>query len=202
MRQEAIETKQVGKYLVKVFYDEWCDSPRDMCDNIDTIYSNHRHYDPDGHSIDEILDENDNLSKDFLDSHIWIKVRGYEHSGMTISTSGGYPYNDPWDSGLFGIIAMSKDHAIKNFGGKKICTKQVKERALAYMESNIKVLDSYLQGECYVFEILDENGECIDSCGGFIGDIDYALQAALEDAKYYVERDEKKAVEFWAENAD
>lgn len=41
------------------------------------------------------------------------RIRGYEHSGMTISTSGGYPYNDVFDSGWLGYIYCSLEDARK-----------------------------------------------------------------------------------------
>ena len=114
------KTEEYRGYTINVYYDTDSQSPREW-DNLGTIYSNSRSYDPDKHSIDEILnDEGTGLSDEFKKNYIWLKIRGYEHSGLTISCEGGYPYNDPWDSGLFGIIAVSKADAIKEYGKKKL----------------------------------------------------------------------------------
>ena len=54
------------------------------------------------------LDKQDSLEDvyDILKENkcLFLNIRAYEHGGITISTSTGYPYNDRWDSGLFGII--------------------------------------------------------------------------------------------------
>ena len=162
------KTEEYRGYTINVYYDTDPQSPREW-DNLGTIYSNSRNYDPDKHSIDEILnDEGTGLSDEFKKNYIWLKIRGYEHSGLTISCNGGYPYNDPWDSGLFGIIAVSKADAIKEYG-KKICTKEVRERALRCLEGEVETLDMYYTGETYGYVIEDEDGCEIESCWGYFG---------------------------------
>jgi len=162
------KSEEYRGFTIKVYYDDIAESPREW-DNLGTIYSNSRSYDPDKHSIDEILnDERTGLSDEFKKNYIWLKIRGYEHSGLTISCNGGYPYNDPWDSGLFGIIAVSKADAIKEYG-KKICTKEVRERALRCLEGEVETLDMYYTGETYGYIIEDEDGCEIESCWGYFG---------------------------------
>ena len=41
----------------------------------------------------------------------------YDHSGISISTSNGYPYNDRWDAGCVGFIYVTKEKALKEWGG-------------------------------------------------------------------------------------
>lgn len=169
MKDEYIyKEEEYRGFNIKVVYDYDAESPR-AWDNLGTIYSNSRNYDPDGHSLSEILnDEETGLSEYFKKNYIWLKIRGYEHGGLTISCTGGYPYNDPWDSGLFGIIAVSKKDAIKEYG-KKVCTKQVRERALKCLRGEVKTLDMWYTGDVYGFQIEDENGDLIDSCYGYFG---------------------------------
>lgn len=45
------------------------------------------------------------------------------------------------------------------------------------MRDDIK---SWLDGEIYGFEVYDSEGEYVDSCWGFIGEMEYAIQAAKE----------------------
>jgi hypothetical protein len=168
MEDRLYKNEEYRGYTIKVFYDYDAESPR-AWDNLGTIYSNSRNYNPDKHSIEEILnDEGTGMSDDFKKNYIWLKIRGYEHSGLTISVSGGYPYDDPWDSGLFGIIAMSKEDAIKNWG-KKICTKEVREKALKCLKGEVETLDQYYTGDVYGFVIEDEDENEIDSCWSYYG---------------------------------
>ena len=155
-------------FNIKIVYDCDGESPR-AWDNLGTIYSNSRNYDPDGHSIEEIIDsETGKLDKEFVKNHIMLDIYAYEHSGITISTGRGGQFSDPWDSGLFGIIAVSKKDAIKEFG-KKICTKKVRERALKCLSGEVKTLDMWYTGDVYGFQIEDENGDIVDSCYGYFG---------------------------------
>lgn len=182
------EKEEYRGYTIGIYYDYDPQSPREW-DNLGTIYSNSRHYNPDKHDIDEILnDEGTGLSQDFKDNYIWLKIRGYEHSGLTISVSGGYPYNDPWDSGLFGIIAVSKEKAVKEFG-KKICTKKVRERALNCLRGEVETLDDYYTGSVYGFIIENEDGDEIDSCWGYFGS-DY-VKDMITECKSIIDADIK-----------
>jgi hypothetical protein len=102
--------------------------------------------------------------------------------------SGGYPYNDPWDSGLFGIIAVSKEKAVKEFG-KKICTKKVRERALNCLQGEVETLNDYYTGMVFGFIIEDEDGDEIDSCWGYFG-YDY-VKDMITECKNIIDADIK-----------
>jgi hypothetical protein len=43
---------------------------------------------------------------------------------------------------------------------------------MVHVEGEVKTLDNYIKGNVYWFKIEDENGYEVDSCGGFIGDIE------------------------------
>jgi hypothetical protein len=114
----------------------------------------------------------------------------YDHSGLSMSTSrSSYPFNCPWDSGMVGIIHMTKADAIENWG-KKICTKAVREKAIRCMISEVEEYNQYLTGDVWGIIIdriaPDANGEFdesqdgdeIDSCWGFYG-YDYAEEEGI-----------------------
>lgn len=165
---------------IKIYYDENADSPREW-DNLGTIYSNHRDYNLDNHKIDELLEEDGRLHTDELDKYfIWLPVYAYEHSGITVSTGHGYPYNDRWDSGLFGIIAVSKARVRKEYGWKNI-TKERRQKIEGYLRNEIKTLDDYFTGQVFGFVSEDADGEHVDSCWGYYG---YeGMKDAIEEAK-------------------
>ena len=147
-------------HTIEIVYEECCESPREW-DNLGTIYTNHRDYNPDGHKIDE-LGEDAEAINETLKGYYWLPIYAYIHSGITISTSNRtYPYNDSWDSGLFGIIAVSKD--------APEAKTMTEEQVLEVLRGEIEVLDDYYQGHCYGFRITNRYGEEVDSCWGFIG---------------------------------
>ena len=181
---EAINSIEYKGMTIQICYDLNADSPREW-DNVGTIYSNHRDYNPDGHKIDEIENEEGELVSEELDrKFIWLPIYYYEHSGLTVSTKRDYPYNDGWDSGLFGIIAVEKERWRKEQGWKAI-TKERREQILRSLEGEIETFDSYCRGEVYGFVVEDEEGEEIDACGGYYGD--EGMKDAIYDAKNIVE---------------
>lgn len=86
----------------------------------------------------------------------------YDHSGITMKTS---PFNDRWDSGQVGYIYVTREAGRKWFGVKRINEKKV----IDYLNSEVKTYDNFLTGEVYYCSTEDQNGEMIDSCGGFFG---------------------------------
>lgn len=95
----------------------------------------------------------------------------YDHSGITISTA---EFSCPWDSGQVGFIYAEKDNLTKQFGDN-LNLAEVKNILIA----EVKEYDSYLQGECYGFELY-KNEELHDSCWGFIG-TPKELQTSIEE---------------------
>lgn len=181
---EAINSIEYKGMTIRICYDENAYSPR-AWDNVGTIYSNHRWYNPDGHQIDEIENEEGKLVSEELDRRfIWLPVYYYEHSGLSVSTRRDYPYSDKWDSGIFGIIAVEKDWLRRDCGWKAI-TKKRREQILRSLEGEIETFDSYCKGEVYGFVIEDESEERIDSCFGYYGD--EGMKDAIYDAKDMVE---------------
>ena len=96
----------------------------------------------------------------------------YDHSGITISTS---PFSCRWDSGLVGVIYCTKEKA------KHEWPKASEEEWLEYLESEITVLDQWLRGEVYEFNIWDEAGNYVDGCLGY-----FDKESAIDEAKSLV----------------
>lgn len=204
---EMVDTEGV-KYTLEVEQDDCAESPRNW-DNLCTMICWHRHYDlGDKHDYDGIEDFFQSLCKEVLDKGydetddlywqdmfkmldesnlILIKpINMYDHSGITVSTSNGYPYNDRWDAGCVGFIYVTKERAFKEC--VNITEENWKERADKYLEGEMETYDQYCRGEVYGFrliktvvkqetcphcrEVIREYEEEIeeDSCWGFYGD--------------------------------
>lgn len=136
----------------------------------------------------------------------------YEHSGVTMNTSG---FSCPWDSGQVGIIYVSFEEAEKQYGypemklGRRDPEKI--KRIAESLTSEVEAYDQYLTGDVYGFTVekvtyefekpaedvdADDNDlpwEETNSCWGFFGDdaeesgmvdhVDDFLKPALKEAQ-------------------
>ena len=185
---EALKEEKVGNYAVKVYYDEFAESPREW-DDLSVIYSNHRRYDPDNHTIDEILNEEGEL---VMDGKVGLAVWLFEHSGCSFKTAEigeDNPFGNGmyarFDSGWFGVIAMPIEKAKKEWG------KDWEERAKDWMRVEIETFNQYAQGRVYMMTVEDCNGEVIDFCGSFY-DEDEALEEGISIAEEKNEEDKEE----------
>ena len=121
----------------------------------------------------------------------------YDHSGVTMSCAA---FICPWDSGQVGIIYVSKERLRQEYSSKLI-TPKIREKALAVLRAEVEEYDRFLTGDCWGYEIYEmdddpdmteagyeNDGYCVDSCWGFLGD-EWAEQAAQEAMDYYVQKD-------------
>lgn len=107
--------------------------------------------------------------------YIMLPLYLLDHSGLAMKTTS---FHDPWDSGQVGWIYVSKEDALKEFGGEKM-TGAIKKKAEDLMRSEVAAYDCYLRGECYGFELY-KNGELEDSCWGFMGSLTDACKGMAE----------------------
>lgn len=93
------------------------------------------------------------------------KIYGYSHSGLTISTE---PFSCQWDSGVLGFAIITKQDLRANYNIKNV-TNVFRLQGHIHIENEIEVLNQYVTGDVYGFQLLDSDGEDIDSCWGFYG---------------------------------
>ncbi|MBA2708485.1 MAG: hypothetical protein H0U59_11845 [Gemmatimonadaceae bacterium] len=112
-----------------------------------------------------------------------------DHSGISMYVGAGEHRQDPggWDSGQVGVIFDTAETRAETTGDD--VTDEEIERAL---RAEVEEYDSYLRGEIYAYVIEDEDGEILDSCGGFLGDLKYAKEGGLSAAEYHVK--ERRAI--------
>jgi hypothetical protein len=100
----------------------------------------------------------------------------YDHSGITMNT---YGFSCPWDSGMLGWITCEKKDILETYGS--LSPKTI-EQAKSCLQAEVEEYDHYLRGDCYGYQITDEYGEEVDSCWGFIGDLDDVKKWMQEQA--------------------
>ena len=198
------------EYLLTVEHDDYADDPRDEY-NITTMVCWHRkHCLGDNHNYDGIEEFFQNLCKEVLGKDyedtdelfwkdmlemlvksnlIYIKqLNLYEHSGMSISTSNAYPYNDRWDSSPVGFVYVTKKTVFDECGGIPVkdengkyvmvehkhkgypSTYSVKtipltdenwiERAEMVIEAEVDRYDDYLRGDVYGYTLEEKIHIC------------------------------------------
>ena len=201
--------KYGNKYRLKIEYDDMAEDPREW-DNTATMLCWTTRYDlGDKHNYEDIQEALEDLADKVgvkYDEIDW-SVKGgakardkkliedlmpyycikylylYDHSGITISTS---DFGDPWDSGIVGLIYISKKTAFDDFGD--VSEDNWYDKASKCIEAEVECYDMYIRGEVYGYtlekEVLVEDkcphcNEVIktytewehqDSCCGFYGD--------------------------------
>lgn len=164
----AIHTEEHAGFNIEIWPEEYPENPRTEFDHAATMACFHRRYDlGDKH---EFSDPEELVAFVQSDDVVSLPLYLYDHSGITMSTGRGYPFNDPWDSSQVGFIYMTKADIRENWGVKKV-TKAVREKAIQLMEAEVSEYDDYLTGNIYGFTVTDpKDPSNSDSCGGFFGD--------------------------------
>ncbi len=207
--RNVIDTKTIGDYTISVVPDYEPMNPREW-DNLGTIYYRHRDYVlgekqvPDQYYSDILKDtlylNNENkaeYTRGYIEEvtgetvAIILPLEIYDHSGITIWVGHNPDHHDyKWDCSHVGYIAVTKEKIRKEYNVKRI-SKQLLARIEDQLRQEIKTFDDFITGNCYGY-VIEKNGGEIDSCWGFLGDSDYAMQEGLSSAKWYIERDRKE----------
>jgi hypothetical protein len=122
-------------------------------------FDKYRKYLPD----EEVVGE-ENIRK-YIEKHFYVlPLYLHDHSGITMSTS---RLSCPWDSGQVGFIYAPME-----------CDEYPDmEKGLV---GEVEIYDKYLQGDFYVYDIKDEHGNVLDSCGGYCDFSDCKEQGGIE----------------------
>lgn len=182
---EAIDELDYKGYTIKIYPDDDCGDfgPREW-DNLGHMACFHSRYD----LGDNYRDRPDNCkdADDFLE---WIKEHEseiaillplylYDHSGISMSCSREYPYNDRWDSGQVGFIYVLKDEVRKEYSCKRI-SKNTLALARSVLIGEVQTYDQFLTGDVYGYRIFgpDCKDDDLESCWGFYGQEDCISEA-------------------------
>lgn len=109
----------------------------------------------------------------------------YDHSGITMSTTTfiGRAQHATWDSGRVGFIYTTREKIYEMQGWKRL-TKERRAKVESYLVSEVFTYAQYLTGDVYSYSI-EVDGEEVDSCSGFYGEI-YAREEAAAVAVHHL----------------
>lgn len=160
-------------YRVAVELDPDPCNPRKEWDNLGTLVLTDRARYAFGDDVasDEELRE---IAED--PRNLVLPVYIYDHSGVTINTTG---FSCPWDSGMVGLIFMTKAKAAREW----TCG-DAEAKALRCLRSEVECLDQYLTGQVYGYRVFDPEGVEIDSCWGYFGPVEDCLESGIQSANW------------------
>lgn len=114
----------------------------------------------------------------------------YDHSGLHIkvgSFQGMLPQGHAeFDSGQIGFIYASKAQIRECYMVKRL-TRKVLAQAEKSLRGEVEEYADFLAGRAYGYVIEDAEGEQLDSCWGFIGDLDDVRSEARSAAEHEAE---------------
>lgn len=174
---------------VRIVYDEDAESPR-LNDNIAVMVHWHRRQNLGDRRIEGCTE--DELRENVPNIIAVLPLFIYEHGGVTMRTGA---YSCQFDSGQVGWGYITKEGA-ETMGcvGSDWTTSRLEDSIRAEVSS----FDDYLTGRCYGYQVLGLDGEVLDSCWGFIGDLKYVI----EEAKRSAESAEDPAVQRMADELE
>ncbi|MAN97756.1 MAG: hypothetical protein CMN16_01490 [Roseovarius sp.] len=166
-------------HIIKIYHDPDAESPREWS-NLGTLLCWHRRYRlGDSHQFGSpeailrdlagVSDQSDLSMEQLRDraerKAILLPVFLYDHSGLAMNTIG---FHCPWDSGQVGYVYVTLAAVRKEFGVKRV-TKSLREKAEDILRGEIVSYDAYLGGRVYGY-VIDQDGEEVEDCWGFVGD--------------------------------
>lgn len=179
-----IETYEHDGLTVKLYYDEDASSPREN-DNLTEMVCSHRNYslgdrEPDGDEREMLerrgLEGLMRYLRVFRDALIVQPLYLYDHSVLRMSTASweGRAQHASWDSGIVGVVYITRERYVELMGKDTIPSD---EELAKLVEPEVAEYDSFLAGEAYGY-VIERDGEHVESCWGFIGDIEYVRTEA------------------------
>lgn len=198
------ETTEYKGYTIETKTENYPTDPREW-DNLGVMAALHNRY--------NLGDEDFWLSHSYMKDHVdecssWECLEAefekefdiavilplflYDHSGIAISTRSwhGRAHHAEWDSGQVGFIFVSKDKIRDEYGWKRLTKKRL-EKIEQYLVGEVEEYNDYLTGNVYCWFVKDQDGETIESCGGYYGydGEKYAIEEAKSTVNYLVKQE-------------
>jgi hypothetical protein len=186
----SIDTLTEAGYTIEIGYDPDAGSPRDDCaTGCSLVMWGKRWNFPNDAKLDigafpgwpqieaHLLDEGTAL----YSQPVWV----YEHSGIALSTGPRtYPFDCPWDSAQCGVAYVTAQNWRVCQGTPWTGSDEDKAMAAEMIKQAVQVYGWYINGETYSWALLGEDGETVDSCGGYYGweAVETAAREAARDA--------------------
>lgn len=190
---QPVKTVKCGNgIVVKIYQDDDAEAPFQP-DYIVKISCWHPRYDlGNNHDHETPQDFRDFCAAQEAEQHdsvVKLPVYLYDHSGLTVNTTG---FSCPWDSGQVGYCWILTSEAQAHFSTSD------RDEIEVILRSTVKILDNYLTGNVYGYVIENAKGEHLDSCWGFFGDLSVnadIMVEAMAEARRHADLEGKRLAE-------
>ena len=144
----------------------------------------------DGEALNDYLTELKDRGTEFVP----VPLYAYVHSGITISTGS---FNDPWDSGCFGVAICTKEQVVNAYGNDTDWQQHAKD----IIEGEIETYDKFLTGDIYLYTVYEydkdtQDWDIVDTCGGFYSDDEDEMLSSYFNSDSYHIIDESEAEKY------
>lgn len=180
-------------YEIEIQQDSDAQNPYKDWDQLSDVNFWLRNYNLDSTGKGQLrFDNPQEVEEAYKDGRIvyYAPVYAYIHSGITVSLGRGYPYNDGWDSGLAGMVYVTKEKAKAEF--PKLANRTLWLACEKVAKSEVEVFDQYLTGDVWGYWVWEKGQDKFagESCYGFYG-YDYCLSEAKGVVDQLVEAQER-----------
>lgn len=144
-----------------------------------------------------------------IKSGVWRTLEQERIAREDTRSSGRFMGDDAgWDTSFVGFIYVTRERACelgipgtvetgeRDEHGSLVYevgdVDKMREAMIEQAEGEVKEYASYLEGEVYYFVVENADGETLESCGGFVGDSEYAEQEARPAAEHAVDEAQKE----------
>lgn len=189
MKNYIVESVEHNGYVIEIVPDENALDPRKEWDNFGTMICFHKRYNlGDSHYVRSGDFSGWNDMEDYirnqLNASVVLPIFMYDHSGITINTSG---FSCPWDSGQIGFIYASREKIRSEFNCDKI-TKKTKDKVASILQGEVETYNHYVAGDVYGW-IIRKDDEILDSVWGYMGN---DFKYMIDEAKAQIDSYDKK----------
>jgi hypothetical protein len=190
MDEMTVEKEEVGALTLRVVQDVYIEyaDPRENDCNLGVMVCGHRDYDLGDVQVSEgaaddygtvknwLIAEHDAIAETIMPLYL------FDHSGISISTdASAFAVWDSagWDWGTVGFV-FATPKTVEETGAPE---DSIREQLV----NEVSEYDSYLRGDVFTWIIEDADGKVLESCGGYVGEPDYALSEARGAVEYLPE---------------
>ena len=193
MTMKPAHTETIDGLTLSIYQDEHYDqTPNDEGDDNLFLVNYHRDFDI---RRDKVLTENDvralyGANDDPNEEQITELRKHYHlfplsmlsHSGVWLSLVHSFECDSGgWDTSHVGLVLAAKSEWPDV------------DKATRAAESLIENWNDVLQGNVWGYDLTTPDGEHLDSCWGFVGDMEYCLSEARASAAYFVKQRRQRA---------
>jgi hypothetical protein len=123
----------------------------------------------------------------YEDAAIVLPVYMYEHSGRVWRLGSDFrdsDYFDAWDSGIVGVMYVTKADMLKEY---EAINEETKAKAAKVLQGELNMYAAWAEGDVWGFSVKDEDGDDLGSYWGFYGfDHDYMISEAQSAINFHL----------------